>query len=167
MYEELTEQARSAAGGLLEAARLEKGSLMVVGCSSSEVLGKRIGSGSSLEAARAILAGILPVILSPRQEAPLPRQPIRPFALPARWSGSRPEREWILAIRSSGCIWPRQRFRYGWKSVGLAKPIWSVPEPAPASSAGNEPFTMHGCSSRDDSVKGKTARLCLALCQGD
>ena len=62
MYEELTEQARSAAGGLLEAARLEKGSLMVVGCSSSEVLGKRIGSGSSLEAARAILAGILPLL---------------------------------------------------------------------------------------------------------
>ena len=62
MFDELTAQAKTAAAELLEAARLKPGDLLVVGCSSSEVLGHKIGSGSSLEAAQAILNGILPLL---------------------------------------------------------------------------------------------------------
>ena len=58
----IQEQARTAAKELLEQARLETGSLFVVGCSSSEVTGHKIGSDSSIEAARAVFAGIYPVL---------------------------------------------------------------------------------------------------------
>ena len=53
MYETITEQARQAVTELLEAAKLRPGQLFVVGCSSSEMVGARIGKGSSLEAAQA------------------------------------------------------------------------------------------------------------------
>ncbi|MBR7091998.1 MAG: TIGR01440 family protein [Clostridia bacterium] len=43
-------------------ARPEPGDLFVVGCSSSEVLGEKIGSHSSMEAAAAVLDGIWPVL---------------------------------------------------------------------------------------------------------
>lgn len=62
MYEELTAQARAAACELLEAARLEEGDLLVVGCSSSEALGHKIGTTSSEEAAHSIFDGIYPVL---------------------------------------------------------------------------------------------------------
>ena len=55
-------QARQAAEELLDAARLSPGDLMVVGCSSSEILGQRIGTHSSEEAARAVLDGIAPLL---------------------------------------------------------------------------------------------------------
>ena len=47
---------------ILAQAELLPGELVVVGCSSSEILGERIGTGGSPEAASAVLAGILPVI---------------------------------------------------------------------------------------------------------
>ena len=62
MYETITEQARQAVTELLEAAKLRPGQLFVVGCSSSEMVGARIGKGSSLEAAQAAFAGIYPVL---------------------------------------------------------------------------------------------------------
>lgn len=62
MYEELTAQARQAVTELLEAAKLKPGKIFVVGCSSSEMVGARIGKGSSLEAAQAAFAGIYPVL---------------------------------------------------------------------------------------------------------
>ena len=62
MYEELTEQARGIVTELLEQARLRPGELLVMGCSSSEIVGKRIGKGSSMEAAQAVFAGIYPVL---------------------------------------------------------------------------------------------------------
>ena len=62
MYETITEQARQAVTELLEAAKLRPGQLFVVGCSSSEIVGARIGKGSSLEAAQAAFAGIYPVL---------------------------------------------------------------------------------------------------------
>ena len=46
-------QARQATEELLAAARLERGDIFVVGCSSSEIVGGRIGHASSLEAAQA------------------------------------------------------------------------------------------------------------------
>ena len=62
MYEEITAQARAAITELLEQAKLEPGALLVIGCSSSEMVGKRIGKGSSEEAAEAAFAGIYPVL---------------------------------------------------------------------------------------------------------
>ena len=59
---QITAQARQAATELLEAAHLETEDLFVVGCSSSEITGGRIGKQSSLEAAQAVLEGIRPVL---------------------------------------------------------------------------------------------------------
>ena len=55
-------QARQAAEELLETARLNRGDLFVVGCSSSEITGGQIGHASSLEAARAVFDGIYPLL---------------------------------------------------------------------------------------------------------
>ena len=62
MYEEITKQARTVVTELLEQANMKPGSLLVIGCSSSEMVGKRIGKGSSMEAAQAAFAGIYPVV---------------------------------------------------------------------------------------------------------
>ena len=59
-YAKLTAQARQATEELLQAAHLETGDIFVVGCSSSEIMGGRIGKDSSMEAAAAVLAGVLP-----------------------------------------------------------------------------------------------------------
>ena len=59
---QITAQAQQAAMELLEAAHLETGDLFVVGCSSSEIIGGRIGKQSSMEAAQAVLEGIRPVL---------------------------------------------------------------------------------------------------------
>ena len=64
MYEEITAQARQAITELLEQANLKPGALLVIGCSSSEMVGKRIGKGSSMEAAQAAFRGIYPVLQS-------------------------------------------------------------------------------------------------------
>ena len=60
--EELTAQAALAVGELLEAAKLQEGDLFVVGCSSSEIVGGRIGHASSLETAQAVFRGIYPAL---------------------------------------------------------------------------------------------------------
>lgn len=63
MYETITEQAHRATGELLEAAGLRVGQVLVAGCSSSEMVGEKIGTHSSEEAARALLNGIYPLLL--------------------------------------------------------------------------------------------------------
>ena len=63
--ESIYKAAVSAAEALCDAAKLRKGSIVVVGCSTSEVLGEGIGTSSSPETAKAILDGILSV-LTPR-----------------------------------------------------------------------------------------------------
>ena len=60
MYKELTKEAQQIICEFTEAARLRPGQLMVIGCSSSEIVGARIGKGGSLEVAEAVLAGIYP-----------------------------------------------------------------------------------------------------------
>lgn len=62
MYEDITVQARTVVTELLDQARLKPGSLFVVGCSSSEMVGKQIGKGSSMDAAQAAFQGIYPVL---------------------------------------------------------------------------------------------------------
>ena len=56
------EQAKQAALELLNAAKLKKGSLVVVGCSSSEISGSRIGSDSRPETAEEVFSGIYEVL---------------------------------------------------------------------------------------------------------
>ena len=62
MYEEITGQARAVVMDLLEQAKLKPGALLVIGCSSSEMVGSRIGKGSSMEAAQAAFQGIYPIL---------------------------------------------------------------------------------------------------------
>ncbi len=58
MLQELYTQAKSAATELLEKAKLQQGDILVVGCSSSEVGGEKIGSHSSVEVGKAVFDGI-------------------------------------------------------------------------------------------------------------
>ena len=60
--QQIQAEARQAVEELLEQAKLKKGDVFVVGCSSSEIVGGHIGKDSSLEAAQAVYAGIAPVL---------------------------------------------------------------------------------------------------------
>ena len=62
MYEDIKEQAASAMRELLDAACVPAGGLVVVGCSSSEIMGAKIGKGSTPEAAEAVIEGIMPLL---------------------------------------------------------------------------------------------------------
>ena len=62
MYEDIKQAARKAISELLEQAKLQHGEIVVVGCSSSEIVGEIIGKGSTPDAANAVLDGILPLI---------------------------------------------------------------------------------------------------------
>ena len=62
MYEEITKHTQVVVSELLEQAKLKPGSLFVVGCSSSEMVGKRIGKGSSMDAAKAAFLGVYPLL---------------------------------------------------------------------------------------------------------
>ncbi len=62
IHETIRDQARQAIAELLDAAKLSPGDLFVVGCSTSEVAGRRIGSDSSLDIAGALWDGIAPVL---------------------------------------------------------------------------------------------------------
>ena len=55
-------EARQAMTELVAAAKLKKGDVLVVGCSSSEMVGGHIGKDSSIEAARALYTGAAPVL---------------------------------------------------------------------------------------------------------
>ena len=62
MYEEIRRQAAQAAAELMEIAKLEAGDILVVGCSSSEIGGHKIGSDSVPEVAKAVFEGIYPLL---------------------------------------------------------------------------------------------------------
>ncbi len=62
MCDPIESQARQAVTELTAQARMKKGQVLVIGCSSSEMMGRRIGKGSSLEAAQAAYRGIAPVL---------------------------------------------------------------------------------------------------------
>ncbi len=63
MLEKIEKQAAQATEEICGAARLKEGNILVVGCSSSEIGGHRVGSHSSPEIAEATLRGILSVLL--------------------------------------------------------------------------------------------------------
>ena len=58
---EIKNQAARAASDLCEVANLKKGDIVVIGCSSSEVCGQKIGGASSPEAAEAVFEGLTSV----------------------------------------------------------------------------------------------------------
>lgn len=59
-YKKITSDVGTALNELLEAAQLKPGNIVVVGCSTSEVAGKKIGTCSNLDIAFAIWQGIYP-----------------------------------------------------------------------------------------------------------
>ena len=60
--ENITLAVKSAVEELIEVANLKKGDVLVVGCSSSEIVGQTIGKNSSIEAAEAVFNGIYPTL---------------------------------------------------------------------------------------------------------
>ena len=60
--ESIKTEARAALTELLEAAGLGAGKILVVGCSSSEIVGETIGHGSSIEAAQAVFEAFKPIL---------------------------------------------------------------------------------------------------------
>ena len=58
MIDKLKNEAALAVKELLLASELKKGDILIVGCSSSEMVGEKIGKGSSLEAAEAVFEAI-------------------------------------------------------------------------------------------------------------
>ena len=58
----IKQQAKSAVAELISVAGLNKGDILVVGCSSSEIVGETIGHGSSIEAAEAVFEVIYPIL---------------------------------------------------------------------------------------------------------
>lgn len=64
--ERLTAHTRAAAEELLAAANLRPGAILVIGCSTSEVMGQKIGTASNREVAEAIYAGLEPVVQAAR-----------------------------------------------------------------------------------------------------
>lgn len=62
MNEEIAAQAQAAVRELIEKAGLQEGDLFVVGCSSSEIGGHRIGSDSSVETGKAVFDAVYSVL---------------------------------------------------------------------------------------------------------
>ncbi len=54
----LYEQAKAAAKELVEKAGLKRGNIVVIGCSTSEVIGQKIGTSGSVEPAKSIYDGL-------------------------------------------------------------------------------------------------------------
>ena len=118
-------EARQAVTELLAQAKLKKGDVFVVGCSSSEIVGGHIGKDSSLEAAQAVYAGVAPVLaengiwLAAQCCEHLNRAIMRAAAgpppagssskTPSRWRRSAPTQASTSEAPSSECIcagWP-------------------------------------------------------------
>ena len=62
MMKHIQAQAEAAVRELIEVAGLRRGEILVVGCSSSEIVGGSIGHASSTEAADAVFAAIAPIL---------------------------------------------------------------------------------------------------------
>ncbi len=60
--ENIKKQAEQAVKELLQVASLNAGDILVIGCSSSEIIGGNIGKNSSFEAAEAVFKGIYPIL---------------------------------------------------------------------------------------------------------
>lgn len=61
MYEEITAQAAKVTEEIIEVSKIKKGQILVVGCSTSEICGDKIGTNSNLDVAKAAFKGIYDV----------------------------------------------------------------------------------------------------------
>lgn len=62
MIEQIKLQAKTALTELFEVANLEEGDIIVVGCSTSEVMGAKVGTFSSLDVGRALVETLYPMV---------------------------------------------------------------------------------------------------------
>ena len=62
MLEKIKSDAIAAVTELLDVAKLQAGDLLVLGCSSSEMVGEKIGTHSSVDAANALADAVLPIL---------------------------------------------------------------------------------------------------------
>ncbi len=62
MHSKIVEESRKMIEEFLTVAPMNKGEILVVGCSSSEIVGEKIGKGSDFNAARAVYEGISPIL---------------------------------------------------------------------------------------------------------
>lgn len=62
MEASIHQEAEAVLKELIETAKLHAGQLVVIGCSSSEIVGERIGKGSTPEAAKAVVDAIMPIL---------------------------------------------------------------------------------------------------------
>ena len=62
MLEKIKNDAVAAVTELLDAAKLQAGDILVIGCSSSEMVGEKIGTHSSVDAANALADAVLPIL---------------------------------------------------------------------------------------------------------
>ncbi len=61
-FDEIKSATVNAVSELIEVSGLKKGEILVIGCSSSEIVGKHIGKFSAYEAARAVFEGVYPIL---------------------------------------------------------------------------------------------------------
>ena len=61
-FDEIKNAARDAVLELVEIAGLRRGDIFVVGCSSSEIIGEKIGNHSAFDAAKAVFEGVYSVL---------------------------------------------------------------------------------------------------------
>lgn len=64
MYEEIKNQGLTAFKELCESAGLKRGDLIVLGCSTSEIIGSKIGTNSQFDCAAALYEGFYPYLKS-------------------------------------------------------------------------------------------------------
>ena len=62
MYEKIVERSKNMIDEFLSVAPMKSGEILVVGCSSSEIVGEAIGKGSDFNAASAVYEGIAPIL---------------------------------------------------------------------------------------------------------
>ncbi|MBO4308557.1 MAG: TIGR01440 family protein [Clostridia bacterium] len=62
MYQAIQKEAKQAVAELLEVSGLSAGQILVIGCSSSEIVGETIGHGSSFETANAVFEAVYPML---------------------------------------------------------------------------------------------------------
>lgn len=62
MLSNITNETKRAITELIEVSKIKSGDILVIGCSSSEIMGGDIGKASSMDAAKAVFDGIYPIL---------------------------------------------------------------------------------------------------------
>ena len=62
MLNNITNEAKKAITELIEISGIKSGNILVIGCSSSEIMGGNIGKASSIDAAKAVFDGVYPIL---------------------------------------------------------------------------------------------------------